>query len=149
MMTQKHIGKEVKQLANLITRYIENTTNFQQANRATGANTWIIAYLARHADEDVFQKDLEREFSVTRSTASKVIRLMEQKGLIERESVSYDARLKKLILTTKAIELHRSIVAELKKLEQKLTQNLSAEEMNSFLDTIEKLKNNMKEQGSD
>lgn len=148
-MKQKHIGKEVKQLANLITRYIENTTNFQQANRATGTNTWIIAYLARHADEDIFQKDLEREFSVTRSTASKVIRLMEQKGLIERQSVPYDARLKKLILTTKAIELHRSIVDELKKLEQKLTRNLTPKEMSSFLDVIEKLKNNMKEQGSD
>ena len=148
-MKQKHIGKEVKQLANLITRHIENTTNFQQANRATGTNTWIIAFLARHKDEDVFQKDIEREFSVTRSTASKVIRLMEQKGLIERQSVSYDARLKKLILTPKAIELHRSIVSELKKLEHKLTRNLSVQEMNSFLEVIEKLKNNMKEQGLD
>ena len=148
-MKTKHVGKEVKQLANLITRYIENTTNFQQANRATGTNTWIIAYLARHSDEDVFQRDLEKEFSVTRSTASKVIQLMEQKGLVVKKTVDYDARLRKLVLTQKAIDLHHSIIDELKKLEQILTNDLTAEEINAFLETIAKIKHNMKRKGSE
>lgn len=148
-MHKKHVGKEIRQVANLIARYIENTTNFQQVDRTTGTNTWIIAYLARHQDTDVFQRDLEREFSVTRSTASKVIKLMEQKGLIQRHPVSYDARLKKLVLTPKAVELHRSIIEELKKLETLLTKDLSQQEIETFLELIGKIKHNMKERGCD
>ena len=38
---------------------------------------------------------------MARSTVTGVVKLMERKGLIRRESVSSDARLKKLVLTEK------------------------------------------------
>lgn len=42
----------------------------------------------------IFQKDLETEFCIGRSTVTNILNLMEKKGFVRRESVSYDARLK-------------------------------------------------------
>ena len=72
--------------------------------------------MAQNNDKDIYQKDLEKKFSVTRSTASKVVKLMVQKGLIVREEVESDARLKKLILTEKALNMHEAIKSDILKL---------------------------------
>ena len=53
---------------------------------------------------DLRQKDFEQQFNIRRSTASNILALIEKNGLIQRESVPYDARLKKIVLTDKAIE---------------------------------------------
>ena len=71
----------------------------------TAVNGRIIMYLYHHKEEDIFQKDIENEFSIRRSTSSSIISLMEKKGYIERVSVAHDARLKKLVLTDKALQV--------------------------------------------
>ena len=71
---------------------------------------WVIGYLSEHEGKDVFQRDLEEEFSVRRSTATGILQLMEKNELITREPVSHDARLKKLVLTPKAIEIQKRLL---------------------------------------
>lgn len=39
----------------------------------------------------MFQKDIEEAFNITRSSVTGVVKLMEQKGYIRRESVAGDA----------------------------------------------------------
>ena len=142
-MEEKAVGLELRSLGNLIKRQVESLANLQYAESITGTNSWIIGYIARHSDKDIFQKDLEEKFSVTRSTASKVIKLMEQKGLIERYSVPYDARLKKLVLTPRALALHQGIVEDFKKVEATLLQGFTQEEIDNFLSYIERMKRNL------
>lgn len=144
-MKNKHVGKEVRILANMISRYIENMSNFQEAQRTTGTNTWIIAYVGKNKDKDVFQRDLEKEFSVTRSTASKVIQLMEQKGLLVREAVDHDKRLKKIVLTEKAQLLYEGIRHDFEELERKLTNDFSEAETKDFVEMLERCQKNMKD----
>ncbi|MFW5669336.1 MAG: MarR family winged helix-turn-helix transcriptional regulator, partial [Acetivibrio ethanolgignens] len=104
-MNEKRIGHMLRIIHNLKKRLVDNSPNKKQVDNVTGTNGWIIAYLTDHSSQDVYQKDLEREFGVTRSTASKVVNLMVQKGLVERQPVAHDARLKKLVLTEKAQSL--------------------------------------------
>lgn len=144
-MYEKEVGMEVHSLTKLIKRHLKKSLNFQYAKSITGTNGWIIAYLAENSDKDIFQKDLEEKFSVTRSTVSKVVKLMEQKGLIERHSVSYDARLKKLVLTSKAIELHYAIKRDIKNLEATLTCGFTQEEIDKFFSYVERMKSNLVE----
>ena len=103
--SDKLISTRLRGLSHRIHRFFENSPNKKTIDSITGTHGWIIAFLACNKGKDVFQKDVEREFDVTRSTASKVIDLMEQKGLVTREKVPCDARLKKLVLTQKAQEL--------------------------------------------
>ncbi len=139
----KEIGLELRRLNNLTKRYLDNHTNKKIIDSITGTNGWIIGYLADRDGQDVFQRDLERQFGITRSTASKVINLMVQKGLVQRESVPQDARLKKLVLTQKAREVSAMMVEDRNAIEGKLTQGFSAEEIDVLYSYLLRMKQNM------
>ena len=66
------------------------------------------------------------------STASQLLKQMEKNGLIVRESVSYDNRLKKIVLTEKALKYKGQVVDDLTRLEETLVQGISQEELNTL-----------------
>jgi len=139
----RRVGFELKVLSNLIRRYFESTETKKKVDSLTGMHGWVIRYLVENRDRDVFQRDLEEQFTVRRSTATKILQLMERNGLIVRRAVDYDARLKKLELTPKAIELHQKITGEMEALENLLIQGISSEELEAFYQTIDKIKRNL------
>ena len=65
---------------------------------------------------------------------------MEEKGLICREAVPNDARLKKLTLTPEGKKLQAAIEKEQQKTEQLLRQAVSEEELKIFFEVMEKFK---------
>ncbi len=138
------IGMELRSLTNMNRRYIDNNSHKQMFESITGTNGWIIAYLDHNSDRDVFQKDLEEAFGITRSTVSKVVNLMVQKGLVERSPVDYDARLKKLTLTPKSLELISYMEEDRKKHNEVLLDGFSDEEKQQLSEYIQRMKNNMK-----
>ncbi len=138
------IGIELRYLNNLIRRYVNNNLNKRLIDSVTGTNGWIIGYIAEHGD--VYQKDLEAEFGITRSTASKVVSLMVQKGLIEHKSVPQDARLKKLVLTDKAIELSKLMQQDHEAIERTLKKGFTEEELDQLHTYMERMKQNILEQ---
>ena len=146
-MQKDHIGNDVRILSHQIHRWIENAPNKKKVDSVTGANAWIIGYISDKTDnnEDVFQKDLEQCFEITRSTASKVVNLMVEKGLIERQSVPWDARLKKLVLTDRAREVNKLMIEDFTEVEKILSKGFSRQEMEQFFDYIHRMQKNMKE----
>lgn len=78
-MPELLIGMELRSLQNLIRRYFEYSAHKEQVEKVTGTNGWIIGFLSENSEKDIYQKDLEEKFTITRSTASKVLNLMEQK----------------------------------------------------------------------
>lgn len=142
---ERQIGFELRILSNLIKRHIDNSTARAEVESVTGTNMWVIIYLVHHQNEDVFQRDLEQNFSVRRSTMSNILALMEKKGLITRESVPQDARLKKLVLTEKALRLHEMMEKDREETEKLITAGLTAEEIDTFLATLAKMKKNFEE----
>ena len=50
---------------------------------------------------EIYQKDVEEEFQIRKSTATGIIQLMEKNGFIYRESSEKDARLKTIVPTKK------------------------------------------------
>ena len=59
----------------------------------TGNQMAIIDFITNHANHEVFQRDIEHEFEIQRSTTSSLTTDGE-KGLIERHTSSKDARQK-------------------------------------------------------
>ncbi|MHC1723179.1 MAG: MarR family winged helix-turn-helix transcriptional regulator [Aminipila sp.] len=147
-MCSRFIGMELRSLNNIIMRFMENNTHKKYIDSITGTNGWIIGYIAHHGDKDIFQKDLEQQFTITRSTASKVINLMVQKGLIERHPVSHDARLKKLVLTPKALEFSKFMEVDGKFMEETLTKGFSQQEIDTLSGYIKRMKQNLTEYDS-
>lgn len=145
-MAKRRIAKELHSLSNLIMRHVENSPIKKSIDEVTGTNGWIIGYLAENSDHDIYQKDLEKEFGITRSTASKVINRMVQKGLVTRHTVSFDARLKKLMLTPQAWTVFERMEEEHTFLETKLVTGFSEEEVETLHTYIERMRSNMAQQ---
>lgn len=110
----------------------------------TAYNGRIIGFIARNGDREICQRDIEKEFCITRSTASRVLVLMEQKDLIERVSVKGDARLKRLVLTERSRHLNELMRANFEETEEILTEGLTAEELEEFFRLTEKMKGNIR-----
>ena len=147
MEQKRSVQVEMRSLSNRIHRFFQNSPNKKAVDSVTGTNGWIIAYLAEHENRDVYQKDIEREFDITRSTASKVIDLMEQKGLVERQKVTHDARLRKLVLTEKSRQLAELIAADKKHLDETLTKGFTDEEKETLVGFIARMRNNLEQEG--
>ena len=95
------IPAQIRRVNNLIFRKINAFSRANGLEQGTPMHGWIVEYLYSHQSEPVFQRDIERDFSITRSTVTNILQLMERKGYIERQSVPQDARLKMLVLTAK------------------------------------------------
>lgn len=142
MPYQTDISFQLHNLSHLLKRRMEHSLTCCHINDTVSRNNgWILGYLAHHPDQNVFQKDIENAFCVRRSTVSKVIRLMETKGLIRRESVPNDARLKKLVLTPDGMELHKAIEQQIIDTENLLRQSITDEELEIFSRIMDKFRN--------
>lgn len=142
-MDEIWIGREFHSLNNLIHRYFEFSSHKREVETITGNNGWIIGYLSENADKDIYQRDIEKHFTIARSTASKVLRLMEEKGLIQRQPVAHDARLKKIILTQKAYEIKGLMREDAEMMERTLTQGFTEEELKTLHSYIQRMKENI------
>ncbi|MCC8028569.1 MAG: MarR family transcriptional regulator [Lachnospiraceae bacterium] len=141
---EESIIREIHVLSNRICRLLDNAPERRRLEEVTGKNTWIIGYIAHNEGTDVFQRDLEKQFGITRSTASKVVNRMVKKGIIERQSVPEDARLKKLVLTERSREIHQRMEAEFRDMEDTLVEGFSAEEIEQMREYLLRMQNNMK-----
>ena len=82
---------------------------------------------------------------MTRSTASKVITLMEKKGFVARRGVENDARLKEIVLTEKGRMLACKMQQDIEEMEGKLTAGFSREEREQLLDFLHRIYCNLNE----
>lgn len=138
-----HIGCQVKTLNNMITKKIIAYSSESELDEVTVMHGWILGYLYDNRDEEIFQKDIEKEFEINKSTVTCIIKLMEKKGYIQRQSVEYDGRLTRIRLTDKGEKSHIEALKSIKKVEGILRKNIPDEELDSFFNTINKLKSNL------
>ena len=143
MHNKNDIGFAVRILSNAIKRDVEKSRSELGIEHVKGVNGWAISYFYENQGKDIFQRDFEEKFSIRPSTASRMLKTMEQKGFIERISVENDARLKKIVLTEKAAENHQKIMESIRKRETKLRQGISTEELKTFFSVMERLTANM------
>lgn len=136
------IGVEIKKLNNTVHRAITYCAKMAGMDEVTLMHGWIIQYLYENSGREVFQKDIEQQFSICRSTVTNIIQLMEKKGYIARESVGHDARLKKVILTDKGMGTHDKMECLAWHLDRQLVDGITEEEMEVFFSVMNKIEMN-------
>ncbi|MDO4288166.1 MAG: MarR family winged helix-turn-helix transcriptional regulator [Eubacterium sp.] len=142
---ERHIGMEVKILSTLIDRRMnERIAEDSQGGGLTRMQGMVIRYLEENEDAPVFQRDIEKRFDIRRSTATSILQLMEKNGLIAKEAVDYDARLKRIIMTPKARAVQDHVCEIIKDFEAELKTGLSDGEVAIFFELLDKIKNNIK-----
>jgi len=142
-MPEKHIGFEVRTLSNLINRKINQMIS-EEEDSLTAHQAWILNYLVRNSDRNIMQRDIEKHFSVRRSTTSHMLQLMENNGYITRISASDDARMKRIIITSKGIEAQARMIDRLNRFENLLLENLSEEDLCILFRLLEQMADNIR-----
>ena len=137
------VGYELRTLTNMIHR-CAHIKRLKYADKIPSeVHFWILGYLKMHEGQDIFQKDLEAEFEIRRSTVTGILQTMEKNGLIQRVSVDCDARLKKIILTDKAKQILLKQHKIIREFDANMTKGISHEEMTAFFETLNKIKANI------
>ena len=138
------VGAEIGMLHNLLRRQMACMT--ENSENITGMQAMIVHQLIMHEKQgDLFQKDLETAFQMRRSTATGILQLMEQHGIIRREPVKHDGRLKRLVLTEQARAMDKRIGERMEQMEQLLRQGLTEDELKNWFAVCEKIRSNLEQ----
>lgn len=109
-------------------------------------NAKFIAYLTRFHDQEIFQKDLEKAFSLRAATVSRSLKTLESQGYIIRTPSKRDSRMKKITPTEKSMSLDSYIRSSNDRMFRKMTYGISDEELAYFFSILEKMKENLSDQ---
>lgn len=143
MDEEVRIGKEILILAHKFKRRIDKESAEYGVTSIQGR---IIGFVYHQSsNRDIFQKDIEAEFNIRRSSVTSVLQLMEKNELIKRVSVSEDARLKKIILTEKGIEIQKHVHNSIDAMERELRDEFTEDELNTFINLVDRLSKKIEE----
>lgn len=140
------VGFEIRRLDHMISKEIEARVKEEGIDEITLMNGWIMRYLYENRKKDIFQKDIEKFFSIGRSTVTNIIQILEKKGYVRRESVKHDARLKKVILTEQGIESHEKIEAIIGCLNHRMIQGIEEEDLKVFQRVADQIRKNVEKE---
>ncbi len=138
------VGAAIHRLDHILGRYISGNVKNLGYDDVSVMHGWVIRYLYDHRDTDVFQKDIERKFSIGRSAVTSILQLMEKKGYVRRMNVEQDARLKKVELTQAGIECHEKMEILAAEMDRAMLREIDREDLETFLAVSEKIEENIK-----
>lgn len=135
-----YIGREIKMTQNLIQRLMDTTTRLNSQGGVSFSVKQICGYLYCNSDKPIYQKDLEKVFSLRRSSASAQLKKMEEKGLITREGIPEDKRLKEIKLTPLAEKEVEKTIEEIKNIEAVISGGITEGEAEALLKILKKIR---------
>ncbi len=136
------IGFRVRTLSVAIKRAVE-AGKAKRGSSCTNTHGWVIGYLYDNRHMDIYQRDIEKQFSVRRPTMTEILKLMEKNGLVERVKDERDARLKRIKLTDLALKIHEKHDRDVDAFERYIRQGISDEEMQAFFAVMDKISVNL------
>lgn len=139
----KRVGFQLKALDHMFRRDMEASIRKNGFEGMSVINAWIIDYLAHNEDKAIYQKDIERNFKIGKSSMAGTLKMMEEKEFIVRMSVKGDARLKRVCLTDKGREYARKMEQGRDNMEKKVCKGLTEEEISLFFQVIKKMQDNL------
>lgn len=135
----ERIGFKVRQLTNIIRNHGEQHGKLLGSQNISMMQRWIIGYLSEHEDEDVYQKNLEEQIHISKSTLTEILHLMERNNLVIRQTSEKDGRYKKLVLTRRAKDFHEEVLNDIRKYEKQLRKGIPPEELQIFFRVLNQI----------
>ena len=137
------IGHDIKAIDHLMQRQMFKSAMDLGLDKVTIMHGWIMGFLSCNSDRDIFQRDIESNFAISRSTVTSILKTMEKNGYIKRESVDSDARLKKLTLTQQGKDTDAIIQKAIEQNEERLNSLLTDSERKDFIRLAHKLRSGL------
>ncbi len=138
------LGFELKKTMSAFSKRIEHSYFMYSHPELSQRSMYILNYLFYHQKEVIYQKDIEKECSVHKSTISDLISNMEKHGYLLRYSPKSDARCRSLELTDSGRKIVEGFKKELDKIELELQEQFTKEELTNFMNDLIKIRKCLK-----
>lgn len=147
-MAEFRLTGKFKCINRLIKRKVDSSSVIRGQEELTGAQGHIIGYVSRknEAGKDVFQKDLEKELTLRRSSVTGLLSSMEKKGFIERQGVDGDKRQKKIVLTDKARAFNKGVTDYFDGLDKEIENIFTLEEYENLKEYLQRIEDYLKKE---
>lgn len=133
------VTNEIKALYRLISRNI--AVPGQYDDNLNHTQIQILMYLFNN--DNVCQKDLEKTTNLKKASITGSLDSLEKKGIIKRVKSGNDKRRNQIVLTEKTIKAKSKIDNKLSEVEKKTIKNLSKDDIDTLLNIIKKMKENL------
>ncbi|AMC94113.1 hypothetical protein AOC36_08965 [Erysipelothrix larvae] len=138
----RKIGYEIREFQQLLNRRIEAQREASEVS-LTHTQTRIVLFISKQKGP-VFQRDIEKELSVRRSTATEMLNVLERDSIIERKRVDFDARLKEVVLTEKAKSFITAMKKDIQGTEALLRKNVDPNDLDVFFNVLDQIRENLR-----
>lgn len=136
-----NLGGLIHKVAHKMKREIDHAN---QKLGISGVQGRIIGYVrCESKNRDVFQKDIEEHFELRGSSVTSTLQNLEKMGFIVRESIPTDQRLKRIVLTKKALDIHNQITKNIEQVEKEAFSSINKEEEQLLSDLLKRILNNI------
>lgn len=105
----------------------------------------ILGFLYYHQEKPVYQRDIEKEFRISRATATNTLQVMEKNGMIVRKSQDKDARLKRIFMTEEALSNHIKVEAHMKMMDERMLRGMSDADVEELIRLLGILMKNLEQ----
>ena len=110
----------------------------------TPSQGWVLNYLFSCGERATYATDIHAECGISRAAISSMLKGRKKGGYIEMRAVSGDDRKKRITLTAKAYRARETIESVLTRQMERLCGGLSAEELELFTYTLNRMISNIK-----
>ena len=137
----KNLGILINKIANQLKRKMDKEMN--ENYNLTKTQSLVLSYI--NSNKEIYQKDIEKRFSIRRSTETEILNLMEKRNLIKRIPSKIDKRLNNIEITEEGIKLEKVGKEKIKELEKHMIKSLTKEEKKELIRLLEKVEQNLLE----
>lgn len=143
---ERGIGFEIKSISQMLRRKLDVTIASIDEVALTGIQNAVLSFITEEQQvkhRDVFQRDVEKHFDIRRSTATAMLQRLEKDGYLVRESVPGDARLKRIVLTEKAVQTQKILCEIIREFDAGIVAGFSEEEIETLVSLLGRIRRNL------
>ena len=119
--------------------------NFKENNFEITPEQFVIldTLLDNNSEETLYQRQIGELIGKDRANTTRLLGILEEKGLIEKTTDSNGRQINRILITKKGIEIHDKIFPKISEIRRSYLENLEIEEIQSCLKTLNKIKENI------
>lgn len=142
---ERGIGFQIGSLSRMIRRELDATIASVDEVDLTGIQNAVLSFITEEQvkQRDVYQRDVEKQFEIRRSTATAILQRLEKDGYLIREPVPGDARLKRIVLTEKAVQTQKILCKVIREFDAGIVAGFSEEEIETLVSLLGRIRKNI------
>jgi len=139
MADRSQAVRYITRVSNKIRREFDIAPTFKEISVAEARTLYFLL----DRKEPTYQKDIEYEYCLRPPSASRLLARMEEHGFIKRESIEEDGRYKRITVTDKGLKYKDEVLKKLRRLEAKVTDGLTDEDIEVFCRVMKQMTDNL------